>query len=372
MAQVIEQIKLYFTEGTSDKVYETWITQKAENSYTVDFQNGRRGSTLKPGTKTVNPVDLAKAREIYERLVKSKLKDGYTPCESGQVYAGSEKAGLVSGLTPMLLNPLTASQADVLNSDDAWALEEKFDGERQMAELNFEGGANPTFCMSNRKGLICVHTPALEAAVRALASYAGIRSGRLVLDGERMGDQYRVFDLLALGVDLMPQPLSERQSLLEKISEAFNEGDCAGVLLKSIVYRGQEKKAALDKFRAANAEGVVYKRLDSVYSAGRPASGGNWLKLKFVESASCVVSQVNEGKRSVGLLLKDANGKSVDVGNVTIPANHNVPTPGSIVEVQYLYAYPQGSLFQPVYQGVRGDLEESDCTVAQLKYKAAA
>jgi bifunctional non-homologous end joining protein LigD len=59
------------------------------------------------------------------------------------------------------------------------------------------------------------------------------------------------------------------------------------------------------------------------------------------------------------------------VGNVTIPPNHTVPANGSIVEVRYLYAFPGGSVFQPVYLGQRDDVTRRECHVSQLKLKAA-
>ncbi|MCY3018597.1 MAG: hypothetical protein NTW87_06145 [Planctomycetota bacterium] len=66
----------------------------------------------------------------------------------------------------------------------------------------------------------------------------------------------------------------------------------------------------------------------------------------------------------------DDAGKRVSVGNVTIPANQKVPGVGTIVETRYLYCYPQGSLFQPVYLGPRDDVEPGACSTAQLKYKS--
>lgn len=53
--------------------------------------------------------------------------------------------------------------------------------------------------------------------------------------------------------------------------------------------------------------------------------------------------------------------KLVGVGNVTIPVNFDVPNEGDLVEVRYLYAFPGGSLFQPVYLGSReGELDKAD------------
>ena len=60
------------------------------------------------------------------------------------------------------------------------------------------------------------------------------------------------------------------------------------------------------------------------------------------------------------------------VGNVTVPANQNVPQLGDVVEVRYLYAAQVGgALYQPVLLGVRDDVEPTECVVAQLKFKAS-
>jgi len=38
--------------------------------------------------------------------------------------------------------------------------------------------------------------------------------------------------------------------------------------------------------------------------------------------------------------------------------------------VRYLYAYPGGSLYQPVYLGKRDDIDADACIIRQLKFKA--
>jgi bifunctional non-homologous end joining protein LigD len=40
-----------------------------------------------------------------------------------------------------------------------------------------------------------------------------------------------------------------------------------------------------------------------------------------------------------------------------------------VVEIKYLYAYKGGSLYQPIYQGKRDDIEPAYCTTEQLKFK---
>ena len=90
-------------------------------------------------------------------------------------------------------------------------------------------------------------------------------------------------------------------------------------------------------------------------------------------TASCVVAAVSATKRSVALeLAGEGGGDRVPVGNVTIPPNHAVPRPGDVVEVRYLYAYPGGSLYQPLYLGRRDDVKPEECLLSQLKFKAAA
>ena len=82
-----------------------------------------------------------------------------------------------------------------------------------------------------------------------------------------------------------------------------------------------------------------------------------------------VVAKINV-QRSVEVSL--FQGRSlVSCGNVTIPANHDIPQVGSVVEVRYLYAYRDSlALYQPVYLGPRDDVDPDECLVSQLKFKA--
>jgi len=50
-----ENITLFFRQEKSDKVYKAVLAQK-DDLYIVNFAYGRRGSTLKTGTKTQTPV----------------------------------------------------------------------------------------------------------------------------------------------------------------------------------------------------------------------------------------------------------------------------------------------------------------------------
>jgi bifunctional non-homologous end joining protein LigD len=195
-------------------------------------------------------------------------------------------------------------------------------------------------------------------------SVSGIKDS--IFDGEAIGDNYHVFDLLELeGEDLRPLGYGERYKRMQKISKRL--GNAARLVTLFTGYAA--KKAVYDLMKAENKEGVVFKRLDTPYKPGRPSSGGDFLKCKFVSEASVRVREGRLGKRSVGLEILDGD-KWIDVGNVTIPQNREIPKVGQVVEIRYLYVQGKGGhLYQPIFKEVRDDIDASECTVKQLKYK---
>lgn len=78
----VECIKLYFREGSSDKVYEVDLVEVAPDRCVVNFRYGRRGAVLREGSKTEQPVSYESAKEAYDKLVASKVKKGYSALES--------------------------------------------------------------------------------------------------------------------------------------------------------------------------------------------------------------------------------------------------------------------------------------------------
>jgi bifunctional non-homologous end joining protein LigD len=176
------------------------------------------------------------------------------------------------------------------------------------------------------------------------------------------------FDLLEKdSVDLRTQPYRRRLDTLYCLPRIGPEQPIQFIHTASMT---PGKRSMLAELRRQNKEGVVFKRINAPYTPGRPAGGGDQLKLKFTATASCIVAGTNGSKRSVKLELLGLSGSRVRVGSVTVPPNQPIPTTGSIVEIRFLYAYPDGALFQPVLLGVRDDVDLGVCTVRQLKYKA--
>jgi bifunctional non-homologous end joining protein LigD len=176
----------------------------------------------------------------------------------------------------------------------------------------------------------------------------------------------RILDAQAYaGEDLTGNGFRDRlNAVSDDISARCEEAPQIRVLPHTVV----NKRALLETLREANAEGIVLRDARAPYLTGRPNSGGPARKFKFVESATVELVGQNDGRRSVAMRVYDGE-RAVDIGNVTIPANHVVPEPGTLVEVRYLYAYDGGSLYQPVYLERRTDLELSDATLAQLKMR---
>src|SRR5205823_3494731 len=101
----MEQITLYYRQGSSDKIYQASIQSK-DGGYVVTFAYGRRGTTLHTGTKTQSAVNYDAAKAIYNGLVKEKTAKGYTSGETGTPYQHTEKEKLSTGIHCQLLNPI--------------------------------------------------------------------------------------------------------------------------------------------------------------------------------------------------------------------------------------------------------------------------
>jgi bifunctional non-homologous end joining protein LigD len=359
----LAKTSLYYSEGRSDKEYHAEIVEVAGGNV-VNFRYGRRGGSLTVGTKTSAPVDFAQAKKIYDKLVKEKTAKGYTPDVSGTAYQGTENAGIKTDFMPQLLNAITEQEAMAFITDANWAAQEKMDGERRAAHAE-----NGYVIGINRKCLIVPLPQAIADELQAIDD----QSGAIRVDGEIIGGILFVFDLhIHKGEHIHALPWVERMRRAESILAG-----CKHIKTVPVATTTAAKRELWNTVKTAHGEGVVFKQLNCPVTKGRPNTGGDWLKFKFTESASCCVMEVNVGKRSVKIGLLDATGHPVvkqgqmmmPVGNVTIPPNHEVPAAGDIVEVEYLYAYKGGSIYQPVYRGKRMDLDMTACTTAQLKYK---
>lgn len=347
-----DSINLFYTEGSSDKVYQLQLQAK-DDGWVVNFQYGRRGSTLKADTKTPTPVDFVTARKAYDKLLQEKTKKGYTRDQSGSIFQELDLGERFTGIIPQLLNPVREEkQINALLENDDFIAQEKFDGQRRS--ISFDG---TTVTGANRDGLRVALPEVLAQDVAQLETL-------MVLDGEIMGERYVAFDLLEYkGEDVRQKSVLERLKLLEKALERAQV-----IEVVKTAHTPEEKRDLAARVRARRGEGVVFKKKTAPYVSGRPASGGNQLKWKYIESATVRVSSVHKTKRSVALECVQ-DDQTIALGNCTVPVNYDMPKAGDIVEVEYLYMYQGGSLYQPQFKGPRTDKTAPDALTA-FKIKA--
>jgi bifunctional non-homologous end joining protein LigD len=231
-----------------------------------------------------------------------------------------ERLPLPASVRPMLASP--GRPRDLA----AWSVEFKWDGVRALAFA--ESG---TLRLVSRTGKDITATyPEVSPLGRAIGHKQALLDGEIVAfsggrpDFEalqprmhvsspaqalRLAGQtpvtYLVFDVLQLdGRPLTGLPYLERRKLLEEIIPN------GGGWLSPPTFPGEDLDAVLAASAAHGLEGVVVKRLDSVYEPG--ARPGSWLKLKNVLSQEVVVAGWKPGKGNraglIGSLLVGCYG----------------------------------------------------------------
>jgi hypothetical protein len=73
-----QSIELFYHKGSSDKIYCLSV-EASGGDFVVNFAYGRRGTKLRHGTKTLAPVSLSKAQQIYDGVIAEKTAEGYVP-----------------------------------------------------------------------------------------------------------------------------------------------------------------------------------------------------------------------------------------------------------------------------------------------------
>jgi bifunctional non-homologous end joining protein LigD len=228
------------------------------------------------------------------------------------------KRGVAKLPSPMLATPGTEG---MLDDADEWAYEMKWDGIRAIAEVSHDG----IRLMSRNAIDVTNRYPELDVLADVLEGEHAVIDGEIValnrrgrpdfgLLQTRMGVtkkadvdrlaavtpvRFMAFDLLELdGRDLTKLPYAERRELLEQhvhergpiqVPPAF-DGDIA---------------AAIRTSRELGLEGVMAKRRDSPYSAGRRSRA--WVKVKHARTQEVVIGGWKPGNGSrahrVGSLL---------------------------------------------------------------------
>jgi bifunctional non-homologous end joining protein LigD len=314
------------------------------------------------------------------------------------------------------LVPMLCGTSDARLDDPERLYELKMDGVRLLAERH---GSDVALVYRSQRVMTASY-PEVARAVRALAP------DRLVLDGEVVAFDaegrpsfqllgrrmhltrphdvahaasevpvtYVVFDLLQLGTrDLRRLPLAERKALLAQIVPR------RGIV--RFLDHIEEDGRPLDALcRTLGLEGLVAKRMQSPYRPG-PERSLDWLKIKREREADFVVSGYTEGKggrKSLGalevasyvagrLVLRSRVGSGLDDRTIKRlleqlqPLEVPGPTaegepmlgggkrhfvkPEVVVNVSFAGWTEDEGLRQPVFRGVRQDVDAESCTAAR-------
>ena len=241
----------------------------------------------------------------------------------------SELHGAKKGSLPAKVEPMLATLVEKPFSDSDWLFELKWDGMRALARiadgavtLRARSGADATRCY-----------PELAELPAALSAREAILDGEIVaLDGRGHSDfgllQQRMhvrapssklvasvpvvcylFDILYCdGYDLRPAPLIERKQLLRRLlhsTDRFRYSD----------HQEERGTELFDLAKRNDLEGIVGKRADSSYVAGRSS---NWVKIKATSTIDAVIGGWTEspetglpfGSLLLGLYDKKHSGTS--------------------------------------------------------------
>lgn len=181
-----------------------------------------------------------------------------------------------------------------------WVYEIKFDGFRALALKD----GDTTQLLSRNEKTLADKFPEVAPAVAALDVDDAILDGEIValddkgrssfqlLQAYELGDaspplQYYVFDLLRLnGEGLIDLPLEERKARLEKLLTSKGNAKAGEILRYSASLKG-EPAALLDSAREVGLEGLIGKRVGSLYEIG--SRSGSWIKLKLHQEQEFVI-----------------------------------------------------------------------------------
>jgi len=246
---------------------------------------------------------------VLSGLTVEDLKAGRTPVDT--LRAELVKLGAPRReVQPDAVNLMLAEPRDHAFSGAGWLFELKLDGYRVLGTRH-----DTARLLSRNRNDLTACFPEVVRALRALPL------DRLLLDGEvvaldetgrpsfqrlqQRGQLRRpldirqatvnfpvtffVFDLLAFeDFDLRPLPLSARKTLLRKVVPA------SGVI-RFLDHFEEDGEVLYQQVQKLGLEGIIAKRADSPYRAGRSA---NWLKIRTRRSDDFVVVGFTAPKRS--------------------------------------------------------------------------
>jgi bifunctional non-homologous end joining protein LigD len=323
--------KLHFTLSGKKLKGEWYLVRlRHENQWLLI----RGGEDMKPVSKTADDTSALSGRHMKqltdaEPWTRSRKKGTPKPepAPKPKTVTKPKKSSKPSRATAALfMEPMKAKAVSTPPTDDDWVYEVKFDGFRALTIKQDEG----TALISRTENDMSEKFPALIEALDELSLPDCILDGEIValddkgrssfqrlqaydLGRERPPLCYYVFDLLRLkGKDLTDQPLHKRKAALRKLIKKSN-----------VVRFSESLEGDVDELlkhaQKLGLEGLIGKRPDSVYEAGRRS--GQWIKIKLHHEQEVVIggyTQPAGSRQHIGALIVGVHvdGKLQSTGKV--------------------------------------------------------
>lgn len=306
-AQTLESGKLHFTLK-GKKLQGDWRLVRLRGGDQWLLIKG--GDDMKPVSKKSDDTSalsgktmeqLSQNGAVWEssRPDQPAIKQNHSPVNRLKKAAPKAKMSKIPAsafIEPMMARLITAPPA---HGD--WLYEIKFDGYRALA---FKNGDAVSLFSRNEKDF-SEKFPEVVDAIAAIEADEALIDGEIVaLDskgvssfqllqtieiGERPPLYYYAFDLLKLnGKDLRNLPLLERKARLEQ----FLDG--APDLVRYSASLGSDAGKLLKQVARLGLEGLIGKRVDSLYEPGKRT--GAWIKLKSRREQEFVIGGYTDPK----------------------------------------------------------------------------
>ncbi len=295
--------------------------------YLVQMRGGkewlliRGGGDFKPVSRKQDDTSVVSGKSM------SQLSKSARTWASKSSDTLEKRISKKSSWKPQFIEPMRAKLVSRIPEDDGWTYEVKFDGFRALA---FKKGPEVHVLSRNGKDF-AGKFPEVAQAVAALPTSDCLLDGEIValdekgrssfqrlqafeLGRERPPLFYYIFDLLRHDrTDLRQLPLEERKLRLKTLLKK------APPALRYSPSLPGSPTQILEKVHKLGLEGLIGKRLGSIYEPG--ARSGAWIKLKLLNEQEVVIGGYTEpegSRKHFGALLVGCHeqGKLIFVGKV--------------------------------------------------------
>jgi ATP-dependent DNA ligase len=283
----------------TDVITQTFESSSSSAVYTaqLDPATGQTSCTC-PAWRFVKPGQPRACK--HTRQLAAAQRETWAPADvvvAPPSEAPVDRAPLA--VKPMLASAMTKHRFADFIGNQAWCLEEKFDGHRVLVRKvgpAIDAWSRPR---SGKEALRRELPAPVVAAFRTLPD--GVYDGELVTDGGRSWDVARldtakrfvIFDVIEmLGQKVGARPYTERREYLSLALAHYTEQTGGDVL--TIPTSEPVTEEAVAEIWARGGEGAILKRVASTYQPGKRSD--DWLKVKRSGSAVVTITGYEAGK----------------------------------------------------------------------------